>query len=190
MTKPLTGSYLNCLNCNKSCYIPKNRLLTFKFCSRSCGALYVRISIKRNCEICNKEFEHISSRSNKAKYCSRLCYYKSKGNQGKFTYTCHHCHKEFIGHAAHSRKFCSKKCVGKSNKETWRGTFSTIRKNMAARNMINQCNRCGYNTEPKILGVHHIDRNRKNNDISNLEILCPNCHSLEHLKHISHGFKE
>ena len=57
---------------------------------------------------------------------------------------------------------------------------------MIARNLITQCQRCGYNNEPLILGIHHKDRNRHNNDISNLEILCPNCHSLEHLKHIAH----
>jgi 5-methylcytosine-specific restriction endonuclease McrA len=28
--------------------------------------------------------------------------------------------------------------------------------------------------------VHHIDRNRNNNDPSNLEILCPTCHEEEH----------
>jgi predicted HNH restriction endonuclease len=55
---------------------------------------------------------------------------------------------------------------------------------MLKKDMIKICNRYGYNSEPKILGVHHKDRNRHNNDISNLEVLCPNCHSLEHLKHI------
>jgi hypothetical protein len=61
---------------------------------------------------------------------------------------------------------------------------------MLRRNLINQCNRCSYNKEPRILGVHHKDRNRDNNNISNLEVLCPNCHSLEHLKHISHKSTE
>lgn len=31
-----------------------------------------------------------------------------------------------------------------------------------------------------ILKVHHKDRNRKNSLPDNLEILCPNCHDLEH----------
>jgi predicted RNA-binding Zn-ribbon protein involved in translation (DUF1610 family) len=25
--------------------------------------------------------------------------------------------------------------------------------------------------------VHHVDGNRNNNDLSNLQLLCPNCHS-------------
>lgn len=61
---------------------------------------------------------------------------------------------------------------------------------MLKRNLINKCERCGYDKYIKILGVHHIDRNRNNNSIQNLEVLCPNCHSEEHMKHICHGFTE
>jgi hypothetical protein len=42
-----------------------------------------------------------------------------------------------------------------------------------------QCERCGYSKQ-EILHVHHRDRNRNNNDFSNLEIVCPNCHYEEH----------
>lgn len=65
-----------------------------------------------------------------------------------------------------------------------------MRKAMDRRGMIVACERCGFDANPVILGVHHKDRNRKNNEASNLEVLCPNCHSLEHAKHISHGFRE
>jgi 5-methylcytosine-specific restriction endonuclease McrA len=65
-----------------------------------------------------------------------------------------------------------------------------VRKNMVKRDMLIACVRCGYNTAPHILGVHHKDRNRRNNELSNLEVLCPNCHSLEHGKHTPHGFTE
>lgn len=41
------------------------------------------------------------------------------------------------------------------------------------------CEGCGYNKE-EILQVHHIDRNRKNNNLSNLKLICPNCHYEEH----------
>lgn len=51
---------------------------------------------------------------------------------------------------------------------------------MKRRGMIVSCARCGFDAEPAILGVHHIDRNRRNNALTNLEVLCPNCHSLEH----------
>ena len=45
---------------------------------------------------------------------------------------------------------------------------------------IEQCNRCGYKEHLEILQVHHIDRDRLNNTIENLEVLCPNCHTLDH----------
>lgn len=42
-----------------------------------------------------------------------------------------------------------------------------------------KCERCAYN-KYEILEVHHKNRNRSNNDIDNLELICPNCHAEEH----------
>ena len=52
--------------------------------------------------------------------------------------------------------------------------------------VIETCENCGFNAVPEILGIHHKDKDRTNNDISNLAVLCPNCHSIEHMKHIAH----
>lgn len=44
----------------------------------------------------------------------------------------------------------------------------------------NKCAICGlteWQDKPIILQLHHIDGNNKNNDLSNLQLLCPNCHS-------------
>lgn len=41
------------------------------------------------------------------------------------------------------------------------------------------CERCQY-TLYEILQVHHRDRDRSNNALANLELLCPNCHAAEH----------
>ncbi len=38
---------------------------------------------------------------------------------------------------------------------------------------------------PSVLEVAHIDCNRANNDLSNLVILCPNCHKMHDLDLIS-----
>lgn len=43
------------------------------------------------------------------------------------------------------------------------------------------CNMCGE-TRNYVLIVHHKDGNRSNGDISNLEVLCRNCHCVRHLK--------
>ena len=43
----------------------------------------------------------------------------------------------------------------------------------------NVCERCSYN-KFEILQVHHKNRDRNNNDLKNLELVCPNCHFEEH----------
>lgn len=53
------------------------------------------------------------------------------------------------------------------------------------------CQRCGWNQKNPItnsspLEIHHIDGDYKNNNESNLELLCPNCHSLTaNYKHLN-----
>lgn len=42
------------------------------------------------------------------------------------------------------------------------------------------CGRCGFDKNLAGLVVHHKDRNRSNNKIPNLEVLCANCHAIEH----------
>ena len=42
------------------------------------------------------------------------------------------------------------------------------------------CAHCGYGV-PDVLEVAHIDGKRQNNEISNLVILCPNCHKMHDL---------
>jgi RNA-directed DNA polymerase len=42
-----------------------------------------------------------------------------------------------------------------------------------------KCERCNYN-KSEILQVHHKNRDRRNNNLENLELICPNCHYEEH----------
>jgi 5-methylcytosine-specific restriction endonuclease McrA len=52
-----------------------------------------------------------------------------------------------------------------------------------------KCNHCGWNEVPGVLVTHHIDRNRSNGNIDNLEILCPTCHMVEHFNDNDGPFK-
>jgi len=45
----------------------------------------------------------------------------------------------------------------------------------------NKCEECNVEF-PFSCEVHHIDRNRENNNRDNLRVLCPNCHTLTHYK--------
>ncbi|MEK7572416.1 MAG: hypothetical protein AAB493_00975 [Patescibacteria group bacterium] len=42
-----------------------------------------------------------------------------------------------------------------------------------------KCEHCNYR-KYEILQVHHKDRDRNNNKLNNLELICPNCHYEEH----------
>ena len=46
------------------------------------------------------------------------------------------------------------------------------------------CAHCGFGV-PAVLEVAHLDGNRASNELSNLAILCPNCHKMHDLDLIS-----
>ena len=178
----------NCKHCQNQFTVANYRKHTALFCSRKCLALSARQEVTTACEICGEVFSHIASRANKAKYCSRKCYHKAQSQKGTVEYTCAHCGVKFLDAPSHKRKYCSRKCVNKASKKVWNPDFSTVRKQMLCRGMLTACQRCGFSSHQQILGVHHKDRNRNNNTLDNLEVLCPNCHSVEHSRHICHGF--
>ena len=48
---------------------------------------------------------------------------------------------------------------------------------------IKKCFKCEIqNDDLKFFDVNHIDGDHDNNDIENLELLCPNCHRIETIK--------
>ncbi len=80
-----------------------------------------------------------------------------------------------------------KKCPSKTNSYKYLGTDRFINSSKLRKKLIDdgikkdECEYCG-NSEwmgQKIpLDLHHIDGNRFNNSLSNLQILCKNCHGL------------
>lgn len=55
-------------------------------------------------------------------------------------------------------------------------------RNKAFKHYSPVCIRCGF-SNILALEVHHKDRDRSNNDLSNLETVCANCHTIEHKTH-------
>ena len=45
-----------------------------------------------------------------------------------------------------------------------------------------ECKISEWHNQPAPLELHHVDHDPKNNELSNLKILCSNCHSLKHKK--------
>lgn len=85
---------------------------------------------------------------------------------------------------AANAKYCSLRCSGYAkrgkNKDNTSIEFAAVRRNMWEQGLIRYCQRCGFHMHPEILEVHHMDRDRANNTQQNLEVLCPNCHAIEH----------
>lgn len=45
---------------------------------------------------------------------------------------------------------------------------------------LTYCERCQQQFKEE-LHIHHVDEDRRNNDISNLKVLCNSCHHIEHI---------
>ena len=153
-----------CLYCGKE-LIGKDRKRK-KFCNSSCAASYNNIGVVRNgnksipsiCLNCGKEY--YASRNSKKKFCSIKC-------QGEYK------HKQYIERWKNGEE------DGMSGKY---GISAAIRSYLFEK-YNNKCQICGWGEENLYshnipLQVHHIDGNYKNNNEDNLQLLCPNCHSL------------
>lgn len=105
----------------------------------------------------------------------------------RITKECPVCSLKFETGFGHPRErtTCSHSCSNTyfrsgSNHPNYRNIGANYRK-VALRSLAHSCNRCEWDKATKILEVHHVDYDRSNNELSNLEILCPICHRLEHL---------
>jgi len=88
---------------------------------------------------------------------------------------CKYCGKEFES----AKKFQSYCCDRHRLNQSMIRRYSK-KKNLKYNIPIERCVACGYDFMP-ILEVHHIDRDKTNNNPANLEVLCPNCHRKKHL---------
>jgi YHS domain-containing protein len=148
-----------------------------------------------NCSTCDKEVNKKPSqvKAYKNLFCSRECAHKHKART-RVIKSCACCGKEVSTTLSEYKKskkgnvFCNRSCATVFNNTEYRsGTNNPNWKNVSSsyrflvfKTKAKVCERCGYNTIPEILQVHHKDMDRTNNVLENLEILCPNCHAEEH----------
>jgi hypothetical protein len=183
------NSIMNCLGCGKETKNPK-------FCSLSCSAKTQNRDVFKKdktkiCNTCGIKFNY--GQDPHRKFCSQSCSAKASNLGRAKKKTCFHCQ---ILYSGSGKKFCSSKCSGLSQRKilidawgknpssatrAW-GLSATIRRHLIAQSG-SQCSLCAWGeinpmTEKSPLEVDHIDGDCYNNDLSNLRVLCPNCHSL------------
>tara|TARA_B110000858_G_C17356748_1_gene273467 strand:- start:91 stop:492 length:402 start_codon:yes stop_codon:yes gene_type:complete len=111
-------------------------------------------------------------------------YNRAFGPLVKHKKNCVKCDKEYIIEARvktkryKNSKYCSRSCAN-NRQEWWNNNLKSYRK-IAFRTWPKECAICGFD---KIVAVHHIDEDKKNNNVKNLIPLCPNHHEMVHSKY-------
>ena len=151
------------------------------------------------CDFCSSEYKKQARLASKAKYehfCSINCGNKANIHNKYVELSCAHCSSIFkrlkskLKASKHSIYFCSKVCkdLGQTYIEAIKpdhyGTGESNYREKAFAALDKKCTTCGIDNE-FALEVHHIDKNRSNNKLSNLIILCANCHTLIHKNKLS-----
>ena len=90
---------------------------------------------------------------------------------------CNYCGEEFLTLSSSPNLFCSKECWRKPRTKV--SNHDTLIKRLEDYHVLTVCVACGLD-DYRIMVVHHKNRNRKDNNVENLEVLCPNCHALLH----------
>ena len=155
------------------------------------------------CEQCGEKFlrrDDEYGRRRPQRFCSIEC--RSLATRNREEYTCAACGKEFDRTASKlkcSRSgivFCSRGCKDKASRlaggisEIWPGHYGNngsgvklnIRSDMIEA-MEKGCVNCGERRR-YLITVHHIDSDRSNNNLDNVEVVCWNHHAMRHLQFI------
>jgi 5-methylcytosine-specific restriction endonuclease McrA len=141
------------------------------------------------CKACGNKFLVPQYRKDTAKYCSKKCHLY-EGSSVNICEVCGADYRRAKSHNNFATKTCSLKCRGIATRKEVPSSndYPSVRRWMLRRGLVKVCERCGFDEIPEILIVHHADRNRTNNALENLIILCPNCHAAEHYVENKNGW--
>jgi 5-methylcytosine-specific restriction endonuclease McrA len=170
-----------------------------RFCSISCAAKRKRSDDAPNfeCSHCTKPIRVKQSKLSKGKtglhFCSRECMNEHEWRAVRGD--CEFCHQKLKA-VRKTTIFCDTKCQRAHDHATFIIEWLDGIRNGACGEGVSQhirtwlfekhdskCQECGWSKVHSITGripltINHIDGDWKNNRPENLELLCPNCHSL------------
>jgi hypothetical protein len=192
---------MKCKKCNNDFTEKYSKWSNGEFCSKECATKYSRNQIKKltkkvNCITCQKEIEvdiRASSKLCKCDDCRKRYKNKRSKNGTIILNKCLSCSKD-----TKHKKYCSSECQQKFHYinyiNQWKQNIvdGTKSAGNAISNYVrrylwikydNKCSRCGWDkpnpiTKRPVLEIEHIDGNSNNNKEENLDLICPNCHSL------------
>ena len=194
---------IKCNHCEKEVWKEKRFVKNnnFAFCSKQCQGNFFDKKITVKCSYCGKEIKKkiAHSKGNKTNhfFCNRIC--KDLANKEMNIFRkiklleCEKCGCLIeVDHRTSS--IVCEECKPKTKKIFRSNYWEVIKGNEKCRSFQslkffllkeelkqNICEKCQTNEwmgETIICQLHHKDGNRDNNKINNLEMLCPNCHTL------------
>lgn len=145
------------------------------------------------CKLCSTKFyaKPFWVKRGFGNYCSAKCQHLGR-RTGKMV-RCFICGKEVykqlkaLKHSQSKKYFCSKSCqtkwrnavfIGKKH-ANWKHGEYAYKSILLRHKVIPKCLLCQVE-DRRVLAVHHVDGNHKNNRLANLTWLCHNCHHLVH----------
>ena len=141
--------------------------------------------IKKACIMCGNEFEVYPSHAKRGggKYCSIGCGTKFRNLTNNPTKDPNVRKKISENHAdvtGTNNPMYGKNGKNAPNFKDGRTAYGSYYRMVAFTNKPSVCEECGLESAINKLQVHHIDKNRNNNELENLQILCYDCHAEKH----------